>query len=312
MFTPRNRADPSRVSQLSLSFGEGFVMLNSSAHRTTLLSLLLSIPAGAVAAGAQQNAAPATTGKTFDVVSIRQNMALGGSKSFNLTPSPDGFHVTHNPLLLVLMTAYTPQAGGMFLNNIEGAPDWLHRDTYDIDARISDADRAAWSDPKNQPAMLQQMLQTMLADRFKLAVHRQMKENPVYQLVVAKGGVKFAEAKADEPRPAGPTLPGGGAIGPGAGGAMHMYNLTMQMLAAVLSERTDRPVIDKTGLAGHYSLDIHEPQRMAAPSAGTSSPEEDAMPAMADVLKAVGLELKPAKEPVEFLVIDHVERPTEN
>jgi uncharacterized protein (TIGR03435 family) len=287
-------------------------------HISTLLSLLLSIPAGAVSAHAQTPATPsASQSKTFDVVSIRQNLALGGSRSFNLTPSPDGFHVTHNPLLLVLMTAYTPEAGGMFLNNIDNAPDWLHRDTYDIDARISDADRAAWSDPKNQPAMLQQMLQAMLADRFKLSVHRQMKENPVYQLVVAKSGIKFEETKADEPRPAGPTLPGGGAIGQGAGGAMHMYNLTMQMLAAVLSEKSDRPIVDKTGLAGHYSFDIREPQRMAAPSAAPSaatggSPEDDATPIMADVLKALGLELRPAKQPVEFLVIDHVERPTQN
>ncbi|HEY5055820.1 MAG TPA: TIGR03435 family protein, partial [Acidobacteriaceae bacterium] len=117
----------------------------------------------------------------------------------------------------------------------------------------------------------------------------------------------------DEPRPAGPTLPGGGAIGHGADGVMHMYTLTMQMLAAVLGEGSDRPVIDKTGLSGHYSIDIREPQRMAAPSASPGgSPEEDNRPAIADALKSVGLELKPAKEPVEFLVIDHVDRPTEN
>jgi uncharacterized protein (TIGR03435 family) len=211
------------------------------------------------------------------------------------------------------MTAYTPQAGGMFMNNIENMPDWLHRETYDIDARISDADHAAWNDPKNQPAMLQQMLQTMLADRFKLAVHRQMKENPVYDLLVAKGGVKFAETKPDEPRPAGPMLPGGGAIGQGPDGVTHMYNFTMPMLATVLGEKAERPIVDKTGLTGRYSIDIREPQHMAAPSAGAGgSPEEDAMPAVADVLKSVGLELKSAKEPVEFLVIDRVERPTEN
>jgi uncharacterized protein (TIGR03435 family) len=135
----------------------------------------------------------------------------------------------------------------------------------------------------------------------------------VYQLVAAKGGVKLAETKPDEPRPVGPTLPGGGAIGQGADGVTHMYNLTMQMLATVLGEKTDRPVIDKTGLTGHYSFDIREPANDAAPSAAPdASHDDDARPAIADVLKSLGLELKPAKEQVEFLVIDHVERPTEN
>jgi uncharacterized protein (TIGR03435 family) len=281
------------------------------------LTLLLSpgVAFGAVAAGAQQHStSAATASRAFDVVSIRQNMALGGSRSFNLTPSPDGFGVTHVPLLLVLMTAYTPEAGGMFMKNIDNMPDWLRRDTYDIDARISDADRAAWNDPKNQPAMLQQMLQTILGDRFKLAVHRQMKENPVYQLVIAKGGVKFAETKPDEPRPAGPTLPGGGAIGQGPDGVTHMYNLTMQMLATVLGEKTDRPVIDKTSLTGHYSFDIREPANDTAPSAtpDPSHNDDDSRPAIADVLKSLGLELKPAKDQVEWLVIDHIEKPTAN
>jgi uncharacterized protein (TIGR03435 family) len=288
-------------------------MLSSSVHQATLLSLLFSISVGAVAAGAQANAsATAEQAKTFAVVSIRQNLALGSGRP-NLTPSPDGFRVTHVPLLLVLMTAYTPQAGGLFLNRIENMPDWLRRETYDIDARISDEDRAAWNNPTNQPAMLQQMLQTMLAARFNLVVYRQMKENPVYDLVIAKGGIKFAETKVDEPRPGGTTLPGGGTIGPGTGGMTHMYNLTMQMLATVLGEKSNRPVVDKTGLAGHYSFDIREPANDNGPSARPdASQEDDAKPPIAEALRDVGLELKPAKEQVEFLIIDHIDRPTEN
>jgi uncharacterized protein (TIGR03435 family) len=284
-------------------------MLTQTVRRISfILPLLMALPCASFA-----HAQTPPQGKTFDVVSIRQNLALGGSGSFNLTPSPDGFRVTHVPLLLVLMTAYTPQAGGMFLNNIENAPDWLHRDTYDIDTRISDADRAAWNDPKNQPAMLQEMLQAMLADRFKFAAHRTMKTAPVYDLIVTKGGPKFQETKPDEPRPSGATLPGGGVMGPGADGATHMYNFSMGLLCALLSEKSERPVVDKTGLTGHYSIDIREPARMAAPSATPNGPsEDDRMPAVADVLKSVGLELKPAKEQVEWLVIDHMEKPTAN
>jgi uncharacterized protein (TIGR03435 family) len=161
--------------------------------------------------------------------------------------------------------------------------------------------------------MLQEMLQGMLADRFQLVVHREMKEKPVFELVVAKGGPKFQETKPDEPRPAGPTLPGGGVLGQGADGATHMYNMSMGVLAALLTSKSDRTVLDKTGLAGHYSFDIHEPAQMAAPSAGQTGPTEDEQrPAVADALKGVGLELKPAKEQVEKLVIDQVEKPSAN
>ena len=289
-------------------------MLNSPAGPTTLLCLLLSIVSlGAIPAGAQQGLTPSTAhGKSFEVVSIRQNLALGGARP-NLTPSPNGFRVIHVPLALVIMTAYTPQAGGMFLNSIDNMPEWLLHETYDIDARIADEDRAAWTDPRNQPAMLQQMLQSMLATRFKLAVHRQMKENSVYQLVIAKGGIKFAETPPDQPRPAGATLPDGGIISPGPNGLIHMSNLTMHMLATALSEKSDRPIVDSTGLTGRYTFDIRQPQQDRGPSTTPDASQDvGANPAMSDVLKAIGLDLKPAKQQVEFLIIDHIERPTEN
>jgi uncharacterized protein (TIGR03435 family) len=252
-------------------------------------------------------------GKTFDVVSIRQNISQQRRGQMNLAPTPDGFRVEGEQLMSLLLTAYTPKTGGLFLNNIDNLPDWAKGSRYDIEARISDADRAAWQDSKNQPAMLQEMLQGMLVDRFKLVVHREMKEKPVYELVIAKGGPKFKETKPDEPRPAGPTLPGGGVMGRGADGVTHMYNFSMGVLAALLTDKSDRTVLDKTGLAGHYSLDIREPAQMAAPSVGENgSTEDEQRPAVADALKSVGLELKPAKEQVEKLVIDHVEKPSEN
>jgi len=283
-------------------------------HRSTLLPLLLSIPVGAVSARAQQPTPSTFAGKSFEIVSIRQNVTQGrGNGPVNLAPAPDGFRVERQPLTNLLLTAYTTTAGGLFLNNIEGLPDWAKEMRFDVDARLADADCDAWRDPKNQPAMLQQMLEAMLADRFKLVVHREMKEKPVYELVVAKGGVKFSETRPDEPRPVGATLPGGGVMGDSADGATHMYSMPMSLLAALLTSKSDRTVLDKTGLSGRYTIDIHEPQQMAAPSVNPNGDNEDERrPVVADALKSVGLELKSAKESVEFLVIDHVEKPTEN
>jgi len=249
---------------------------------------------------------PAAPAKTFDVVSIRQNLSQTGQMSLKLVPTPTGFQVNGMPLMIVLMTAYTPKAGGLFLNNIDNLPDWARRDRYDIDARISDADRAAWNDPKNQPAILQQMLQTMLADRFKLVVHRTTKEVPVYELVVGKDGPKLTETKPDEPLPAGQVLPDGGVVVPGKDGP-RFYNFSMGLLASALGENGDRPIHDKTGLTGRYNLTIHTPP---PPPDGAS--QTDPRPQIFDMVKPLGLELKPAKEETEFLVIDHVEKPTEN
>jgi uncharacterized protein (TIGR03435 family) len=102
-------------------------------------------------------------------------------------------------------------------------------------------------------------------------------------------------------------------MGRGVDGATHFSNFSMGLLAGLLTTKSDRPVLDKTGLTGRYTLDVREPQQMAAPSASANGESEDERkPAVADSLKSVGLELKSAKEEVEFLVIDHVEKPTEN
>jgi uncharacterized protein (TIGR03435 family) len=297
-----------RLARILRILHQGAPMLTPTARRASLCVLLLALIPAALAC---VQAPP--QGKTFDVVSIRQNISNQRRGPMNLTASPDGFHVEGQALQNLLLTAYTTKAGGLFLNNIQNLPDWGQRDRYNVDARISDDDRGAWNDPKNQPAMLEEMLQAMLADRFKLVVHREVKEKPVYELVIAKSGAKFAETKPDEARPAGQTLPGGGVMGQGADGATHMYNMSMNLLAALLTSKSDRTVLDKTGLTGRYSLDIREPQQMAAPSAGSNGESEDERrPAVADALKSVGLELKSAKDQVELLVIDHVDRPTEN
>jgi len=286
-------------------------MLNSMQNRLARSLLLPGVIFSATLVSAQQIATPAVApGKSFDVVSIRQNISPTGPNTLQLSPGPTGFQITHMPLELVLMTAYVPKAGGMFLNNIENRPDWVHNDRYDIDARISDADRAAWNDPKNQPAMLQQMLQTMLADRFKLAVHRGSKEVSVEEMVIAKGGPKLTERKPDEPIPAGRVLPDGGVIVPGQNGP-RLYNFSMSTFATALSEGFDRPIVDKTGLTGRYDIDMPNPERIAH-AAGTDNGQVDPEAERIEMIRSLGLKLQPAKEQVETLIIDHIEKPTEN
>ena len=250
----------------------------------------------------------------FEVVSIRQNQSAPQTGKPQFGPTADGYRMTNLPLMVVIMTAYVPQSSGatLFTNNIVGLPDWARDDSYNIDARVGEADLAEWQNPKLQPAMLRAMLQAMLADRFKLVAHREVKEVAVYSLVVAKGGPKFKEATPDEPHPGTMAIPGGGGyMAPGdGGGKVQFYDATMATFGSILSNLAGRPIQDKTGLTGRYDFSFQKPTPNSSPSAGQDA--ADPGPTIFSVMDDLGLKLEPAKGETETLVIDHVERPSEN
>jgi uncharacterized protein (TIGR03435 family) len=151
------------------------------------------------------------------------------------------------------------------------------------------------------------MLQAMLADRFKLAVHREMKDVSVYTLVVGKNGPKFKETPPDEAHPGAMAIPGGGGyMSPGDGGqSVHFYDATIATFASLLSGLAGRPIEDKTGLTGRYDLTFPKPVPASADVA-------DPGPTLSSVLDGLGLKLEAAKGQEETLVVDHVERPSGN
>jgi uncharacterized protein (TIGR03435 family) len=294
----------------------GFVCAGMAVGQTAVA------PAVSGAAGAPVAAVAPAPAKAyaFDVVSIRQNKSApsaGMQQQFG--PTPDGFRMTNVSLYTAILTAYVPQVGGTtFYTNsqIKGIPDWLMTERYDIDARISEEDRAEWQKPASQLTMLQAMLQAMLVERCKLAVHREIKEVAVYSLVVAKGGVKFKETDPTVEHPNGVKLPWGGVLVPPTQNGMSFYGASMASFASVISSMANlgHPVQDKTGLTGRYDLVLKFPDR-----SGPATSEQQGGTAASDpgssafsILKDLGLELQPAKGSVETLVIDHMERPSEN
>ena len=279
------------------------------------------MPVGGVVAIAQVSTTTSATtnsaGKkswAFEVVSVRQNQSVATTRSApQYGPTADGYRMTNLPLMVVLMTAYVPQSGGgMFTNNIVGMPDWVRNDRYDINAKISEADMAEWQKPASQKVMLQAMLQEMLTDRFKLVVHREMKETAIYALVVGKGGPKFKETTPDEPHPGTVAIPGGGGfMAPGdGGGKVRFIDTTMVTFASIISNLAGHPIQDKTGLAGRYDLSFQKPTPMGSPSA--SQDAADPGPTIFSAMEELGLKLEPAKGETETLVIDHMERPSAN
>jgi bla regulator protein blaR1 len=233
-------------------------------------------------------------GPKFEVASIRPHTGANRGMTFNAPPS--GRFTTDNiPLRFLIRLAYS-------VNDfqISGGPAWIQVDGYDVIAKAEGA------------ATIQQMrpmIQAMLADRFKLVFHRETKELPVYELLPAKSGLKLAVATE-----------GGGGMRMGMGyidgSAIHM-----PAFISNLSNIVGRSVIDKTGFTGVFDVHLEfSPDEAAAGSAfgqeeiGRPAPPADPKrPSIFNALQEqLGLRLQSAKGPVEMLVIDQVEKLSEN
>jgi len=257
----------------------------------------------------------ATKPMEFDVVSIRPSAP--GSPWGGVQVLPDGYRAWGIGIWASVARAYFPMEV-YSPDRIQGMQPWMTSDKYDIVAKVAPADVAEWQRQSNfkQPkAMLQAMLQTMLAERCKLAVHRIPAEVSGYALVVGKGGLKLKETKPGETMPSGIPLPDGGVlVGATRGGTIEntFYGASMAELASHLNGASPgHPVEDRTGLAGKYDfvlkrIDMSEEQNGAV--------SLNAIPAPNDIwdLGALGLKLEPIKIPTETVVIDHIERPTAN
>jgi uncharacterized protein (TIGR03435 family) len=269
-------------------------------------------------------AAPAPTPAkpmAFDVVSIRQNLAGPGPGLPQFGPTADGYRAANSPMILLIETAYLPTTGATTFTRaqVSGLPDWASQDNFAIDAKVSEEELPDWHNPDKRPAMLRAMLQALLVDRCKLVVHREVKEVPVYSLVVGKNGPKFKPTNPDETHE-GVKLAFGGILSPNPKGiGMTLYAAPMTSLAAIMSSLgrmgTGRPIEDKTGLTGLYDIvltqrgSIYVDQGSPQDASAASDPSGNSAAAMAE---ALGLKLESTKAPVETLVIDRMEKPSEN
>ena len=177
-----------------------------------------------------------TTAK-FEVASVHLNKS--GERRYGVNPKGSRFTATNMSLFLLVQWAYEMEDF-----RISGGSSWLKSDRFDIAA-----DAAA----PHTIAQFRLLLQQLLRDRFQLEVHKQPKELAIYELTVAKGGMKLKEAKCvGAPGPANPC---GGTSGSGRGGLIGRA-VPMATLAKDLSGMLERPVLDKTKLMGEYDFDL--------------------------------------------------------
>jgi uncharacterized protein (TIGR03435 family) len=256
----------------------------------------------------------------FEVVSIRPSKP-GTNMMFSAMTTPDGYRVSGQSLWYTLMFAYFPQGMAYWsADRLSGAPAWLS-DQYDINAKVSDADLAEWQRQGplalDKKILLQQMLQSMLADRCHLVAH--MAPGPPiagWSLEPAKRGTHLTESKPGETLPPGMKLLGGGVMvgyNRGEKPIQTFYSATMDDFAQYLSMRAvGHPVLDHTGLSGHYDFVLNWVQDPDSklPEGVTSFDDPD--PLSHWDINALGLHVTPIKIPAQTLVIDHIEKPSEN
>lgn len=266
----------------------------------------------------------------FEVASVKPNKS--GDLGIRFGMQPGGrFTVTNAPLRPLILQAY-----GLQDFQLIGGPEWMKSDRFDIVAKASaDIPFGPPPAPGGPPTAQQLLLRALLADRFGLKVHHETREMAIYALVTARGdkkpGPKLTQSTADcaalmaamrarggppGPPRAGQPLPCGFMMGPGniSGGAF-----PIAQLAAALSGRMGRPVIDRTGLTGLWDLSLtFTPDQMPQLPPGGLPPNAPPMPAIdpngpslqTALEEQLGLKLESTKGPVDVVIIDTVSQPT--
>jgi uncharacterized protein (TIGR03435 family) len=228
----------------------------------------------------------------FEVASIKPSDYQGGPLRVTARVEADGINFSNVTPRLCIQRAY-----GVKSYQLTG-PEWIDTDRYMIVAK------AAGAVPEERILL---MLQTLLAERFKLVVHHETKEMPVYALTVSRNGPKLKEA----------TDQGATQIGPD-GDEMVFERVSMAQLAGTVSRSLDRPVIDETGLKGLYNFRLAwvndnrpKPNGAIAATPDASDPAE-APSVFAALQERLGLKLEPRKAGVDVILIDHIQRPSAN
>jgi uncharacterized protein (TIGR03435 family) len=259
--------------------------------------LVLALVAGGLCPVVRgQGAAP-----VYDAVAIKPNKS--GSGSTRISTNDGRFQASNVSIVQLVAYAYDIRTG-----LISGISGWADSARYDINAKQIDYDPKV-SETKEQR---QAMMAAMLVERFHLKAHVEVKELPVYDLVVTKDGPKFKENPAPPPDPDDPKKSSSrgntGINGHNGNIELTATAIPVAGLVGALSNQIDRTVIDKTGLKGDY--DFH----MKFTSENSQPPLPDDAPPLlfTAIQEQLGLKLVASKGPVNTVVVDHVEQPTEN
>jgi uncharacterized protein (TIGR03435 family) len=250
---------------------------------------------------------------TLEVVSVRANRSNAEAQSMRLQPG-GRIVITNSPLRPLILTAY-----GLLPQQLSGGPAWIDSDRFDVLAQASE--NLPPSPPGGPPGPAQLLMQRLLAERFKLATHFEKRELQIYALVVARDdgrlGPGMVPAKADcmalmaaYGRGAAPLPPRSECGISGGPGRVSARGASLPMFArSVLAAAANQIVEDRTGLIGGYDFDL---EFVAEPLAVGSATGVNGASLFTALEEQLGLKLRAVRAPVDVLIIDRVEQPTEN
>ena len=264
----------------------------------------------------QAHAQPEGAKLTFEVASVKPNSGNDRGVGIQLQPG-GGLRTTGTTLKFLLTFAYDVRDF-----QVSGGPGWINSDRFDIAAKsergnseITPDDPRKMTDAqmKTSVGLVRQKLQALLADRFQLTLHHETKEEPVYALVIGKNGSKLQESHSKQD----------GRHMMMNRGELDGEGVPLEFLASTLSSQLGRPVIDRTGLTGHYTFKLQwtpDPGQSANKFGGLPPPGVDAPPPpdpngpsiFTAIQEQLGLRLESQKGPVDLIIIERVEKPSEN
>lgn len=251
----------------------------------------LLLPLAVCAAAIAQ--VPATSA-TFDVVSIHASRPGQPGGQIKPMPGGHGYTAQNMPLKLVISLMYKiPQ------RQIEGGPDWINTERFDIEAR---------ADGQYPAEELRGMFRNLLADRFGLKYHIDVRQGHVYALTVDPGGLKMKSNTTPEDY----EIPVQGPPAHTIGKRVPMNYLCWFLGQALQNDA--RPCADLTGLKGNWDFTLsYLPQLPPGVSLDSLPPEYAELPSLFDAVKQqLGLRLTPQDGPVQHMVIEHIEKPTDD
>lgn len=274
-----------------------------------LPALVLAATSGLAA----QSPAPTPTAR-FEVASVRQNVSAETNSSFRVDASGT-ITVTNNTLMSIVRNAWNVQPFQIVRG--ERVPDWFGRDRWNIIGKPP-------SGPTNQPELIV-MVQNLLADRFKLVARRETREMPVYALVLARSdrrlGPQLRQADGQCEAAQLARLKGDVTVKPpqvdrgycgtrANAGVMATSGVAMADFARNLAPQTGRFVVDRTGLTGTFDLDLKWTPDQATGAAASAATDGTSL--FAALEEQLGLKLEAQRAPVDVVVIESVERPSED
>ena len=258
---------------------------------------------GVVAMSAQS---PEQSALAFDVASIKRSVTADTDISYGARPG--GWAMTNAAVSELIRAAYPAQTPELL-----GAPEWVSSERYDVTAK------ASGNPPREQITL---MLRTLLTERFKLAVHYETQERPVYALVMApRGGrplpglvrsdidcdvvnaARREGSKPEVPMPANGAAPCAWSATFSTAATVRFGGLPLSRLGEALGRPDDREIIDRTGLTGNYEFTLRYSPR--TPTADSEPPS-----LFTALEEQLGLKLVPDRAPLQVLAIDSIERPT--